>query len=41
MTTDYQADQGKKLFGTGVLLFGHGLIWFKSPGSAAGMVFLT
>ena len=32
MTTDYQADQGKKLFGTGVLLFGHGLIWFKSPG---------
>jgi hypothetical protein len=32
MTTHYQADQGKKLFGTGVFLFGHGLIWFKSPG---------
>jgi len=32
MTTDYQAEQGKKLFGTGVFLFGHGLIWFKSPG---------
>jgi len=32
MTTDYRAEQGKKLFGTGVLLFGHGLIWFKSPG---------
>jgi amino acid permease len=25
MTTDYQADQGKKLFGIGVLFFGHGL----------------
>jgi hypothetical protein len=32
MTTDYRAEQGKKLFGTGVLLFGLGLIWFKSPG---------
>ncbi len=36
MTTDYQADyraeSGKKLFGIGVFLFGHGLIWFKSPG---------
>ena len=32
MTTTYQAEQGKKLFGTGVFLFGHGLIWFKSPG---------
>src|ERR1700730_18039038 len=32
MTTDCKAEQGKKLFGTGVFLFGHGLIWFKSPG---------
>jgi hypothetical protein len=32
MTTDYQAEQGKKLFGTGAFLFGHGLIWIKSPG---------
>ena len=32
MTTDYQAEQGKKLFGTGVFLFADGLIWFKSPG---------
>jgi hypothetical protein len=32
MTTDYQAEQGKKLFGIGVFLFGHGLVWFKSPG---------
>ena len=34
MTTDYnyQAEQGKKLFGTGVFLFGHGFIWFRSPG---------
>jgi hypothetical protein len=32
MTTDYKSEQGKKLFGTGVLLFGHGLVWFKSPG---------
>jgi hypothetical protein len=32
MTTNYQAEQGEKLFGTGVFLFGHGLIWFKSPG---------
>lgn len=32
MTTDYKAEQGKKLFGTGVFLLGHGLIWFKSPG---------
>jgi hypothetical protein len=28
MTTDFQSEQGKKLFGIGVLLFGHGLIWF-------------
>jgi hypothetical protein len=32
MTTDYKAEQGKRLFGTGVFLLGHGLIWFKSPG---------
>jgi hypothetical protein len=30
MTTDHQADQGKKLFGIGVLMFGQGLIWFHS-----------
>ena len=29
MTTNYQAeDQGKKLFGTSVLLFSQGLTWF-------------
>jgi hypothetical protein len=28
MTTDYQAEPGKKLFGAGALIFGHGLIWF-------------
>ena len=32
MTTDYRAEQGEKLFGIGVLLFGQGLIWFKWPG---------
>jgi hypothetical protein len=32
MTTDYRAEQGKKLFGIGVLLFGQGLVWFKWPG---------
>ena len=36
MTTDhkadYKAEQGKRLFGIGVLLFGHGLVWFRSPG---------
>ena|SRR5258708_3010379 len=36
MTTDcqadYQAEQGKTQFGTGVILFAHGLIWFKAPG---------
>ncbi len=36
MTTNYQADaqtsHGKKLFGTGVLLFVWGLIWFRGPG---------
>jgi len=31
MTTNYQAEQGKKLFGTGVFLFADGLIWFRSP----------
>jgi len=30
MTTNYQAKQGKKLFGTGVFLFADGLIWFRS-----------
>ena len=29
---DCQAEQGKKLFGIGVFLFGHGLVWFKAPG---------
>ena len=35
MTTDYQAAQGKKLFGTSVLFFTQGLTWFgfDSPGS--------
>jgi drug/metabolite transporter (DMT)-like permease len=28
MTTSYKAKQGKKLFGTGVLLFASRLIWF-------------
>ena len=37
MNTDYQADQGRKLFGTGVFLFGYGLIWFHS--AAPGGVF--
>ena len=32
MTRTYQPEQGKKLFGIGAFLFGHGLIWFKSPG---------
>jgi hypothetical protein len=32
MTTNYLAEQGKKLFGIGVFLFGDGLIWFKWPG---------
>jgi hypothetical protein len=36
MTTNYQAEykaeEGKKIFGTGVFLFADGLIWFKSPG---------
>ena len=27
-TTDYKVEQGKKLLGTGVLLFANGLIWF-------------
>jgi len=30
MTTDYQASQGRKLFGTGVLIFEHGFIWFHA-----------
>jgi hypothetical protein len=32
MTTDYRAEQGKKLFGIGILLFAQGLVWFKWPG---------
>ena len=32
LTINYRAEQGKKLFGTGVFLFGDGLIWFRSPG---------
>ena len=32
MTTNDLAEQGKKLFGIGVFLFGDGLIWFKWPG---------
>lgn len=30
MNANYQADRGRKLFGTGVFLFGYGLIWFHS-----------
>jgi hypothetical protein len=47
MTTDYKAEQGKKLFGMGVFLFAHGLIWFRSPGiftflpSSGGHVFFN
>jgi len=37
MTTNYQAEQGKKLFGTGVFLFADGLIWFRS--SSPGGIF--
>jgi hypothetical protein len=29
---DYQAELGKKLFGTAVVTFGHGLTWLESPG---------
>jgi hypothetical protein len=34
MTAEYQAEQGKKVFGIGVVAFGQGLIWFSasSPG---------
>jgi hypothetical protein len=34
MTAEYQAAQGKKVFGIGVVAFGQGLIWFRasSPG---------
>jgi hypothetical protein len=32
MTTNYKAEQGEKIFGSGVFLFADGLIWFKSPG---------
>jgi len=33
MTTDYyQAEQGKKLLGTGVLFFSQGLTWGERPG---------
>ena len=28
MTPDYQAEQGRRLFATGLLFFGHGQIWF-------------
>jgi len=34
---DYQAEQGKKLFGIGVFSFAHGLIWFHS--SSPGGIF--
>jgi hypothetical protein len=37
MTTDDMAEQGKKLFGTGVFSFAHGLIWFHS--SSPGGIF--
>jgi hypothetical protein len=40
MTTDYRDEQGKKLFGIGVLLFGHGLIWFDSSRSPGIFTFL-
>jgi hypothetical protein len=32
MTANYKDEQGKKLFGLGVVLFAQGLVWFKSPG---------
>jgi hypothetical protein len=34
MTTDHKAEQGKKLFGTGLFAFANGLVWFRasSPG---------
>ena len=32
MATNYPVAPGHKLFGIGVLNFGNGLIWFKSPG---------
>ena len=28
MTSDYQAEQGRRLFATGLLFFGHSQIWF-------------
>jgi hypothetical protein len=31
MTPDYQAVQGRRLFGTGAILFGHGQTWFHAP----------
>src|SRR5882672_5101643 len=37
MTIGYMAEQGKKLFGTGVFSFAHGLIWFHS--SSPGGIF--
>ena len=40
MTTDYRAEQGKKLFGIGILLFGHGLIWFESSRSPGIFILL-
>jgi hypothetical protein len=30
MSPDYQADQGRRLFATGLLFFGHGQIWFHA-----------
>jgi hypothetical protein len=34
MTTDYRAEKGKRIFGTAVLFFSQGLLWFGifSPG---------
>jgi hypothetical protein len=37
MTTIYQAEQGKKIFGTAVFAFGNGLVWFRA--SSQGGVF--
>jgi len=37
LTINYQAEQGKKLFGTGVFSFADGLIWFHS--SSPGGIF--
>ena len=37
LTINYQAEQGKKLFGIGVFSFADGLIWFRS--SSPGGIF--